>query len=102
MDFRSKLSLLQAYAVTRITFLNAKRLFFQLKAPKGHFVTSLCLYIKTNGSIKFLDPKNLGMEPKMRFLGQLLAELWSNPSFSYGCAAAILKIEICGMKMSTD
>ena len=99
MDFRSKLSLLQAYGVTRITFLDTKLLFFQLKALKGPFDTSLCLYIKINGSIEFLDPKNLGMEPKMRFLGQLLAELWSNPSFSYGCEAAILKIELCSMKM---
>ena len=81
MDFRSKLSLLQAYGVTRITFLDTKLLFFQLKALKGHFDTSLCLYKNLDGPIEFLDPKNLGMETKMRFLGQLLAELWSNPPF---------------------
>ena len=88
--------------MTGITFLHTKLLFFQLKVLKGRFDTSLCLYENIDDPIEFLDPKNLGMEPKMTLLGQLLAELWSNPSFSYGCVAAILKIEICGMKMLTD
>ena len=51
---------------------------------------------------EFLDPKNMGIDTKMKLLGQFLAELCSNPPFSYGCTAAILKIEICGMKMLTD
>ena len=74
MDMRQKPNLLQAYGV-----IWHKAVTFQIKSPQGPFMVAypLAPLQKINGSIEFLDPENLGMETKIRFLLQLLAKLVS-------------------------